>query len=164
MDVEVGYIYFVKQSFFDLVDDNSLPKNKPSDESGEHNRPAFCAIKADQGNFYWVIPFSHQVEKYQKIYDKSMAKYKRCDTLEFGYVLGEKKAFLIQNMFPITQEYLNNIYIDQSTKKPIELSSQLKNNLRSKANKVISLYKRQGIKLIFTDIEGISKKLDIKIS
>lgn len=90
-----------------------------------------------------------------------MEKYGRCDTLAFGFVLGEKKAFLIQNMFPVTEEYFNNVYLDKNTFKPIQLSESLKKELKSKANKVLSLYKRKGIKLVFTDIEKILTKLDV---
>ena len=160
--IQLGNLYFIKQSFFDLVEDSTLPINKPDDENGEHGRPSFCAIKVDQGNYYWVIPFSHQVEKYQKIYDKNIKKYGRCDTIEFGYVLGEKKAFLLQNMFPVTEQYFKNVYIDKNTKKPIELSNKIKSNLKSKANKLLSFYYIKEIKLMFTDVEGILQKLNIK--
>lgn len=64
MTIDIGNIYFIKQGFFDLVNDESLPKNKPSDKDDSHNRLAYCAIKIDQDNYYWVIPFSHQVQKY----------------------------------------------------------------------------------------------------
>lgn len=144
-----------------MVQDHTLPINKPDDENGKHGRPAFCAIKIDQDDYYWVIPFSHQVEKYQKIYDKNIQRYGRCDIIEFGYVLGEEKAFLLQNMFPVTEHYFKNVYIDKSTKKPIELSDKLKRNLKSKANKLISLYSRKGIKLMFTDVDKILQKLNI---
>lgn len=90
-----------------------------------------------------------------------MEKYGRCDTLAFGFVLGEKKAFLIQNMFPVTEKYINNVYIDKNTSRPIQLSESLKKELKSKANKVLSLYKRKGIKLVFTDIEKILTELDV---
>ena len=90
-----------------------------------------------------------------------MEKYGRCDTLAFGFVLGERKAFLIQNMFPVTEKYFNNVYIDKNTSRPIQLSESLKKELKSKANKVLSLYKRKGIKLVFADIEKILTKLDV---
>lgn len=59
--------------------------------------------------------------------------------LLLGVVLGKKKAFLIQNMFPITEEYFNNVYLDKNTSKPIQLSESLKKELKSKANKVLSV-------------------------
>lgn len=46
--VQLGNLYFIKQSFFDLVQDNSLPINKPDDKNGKHGRPAFCAIKINE--------------------------------------------------------------------------------------------------------------------
>ncbi len=109
------------------------------------------------------MPFSHQIEKYQKIYDKNIQKYGRCDTIEFefGYVLGEKKAFLLQNMFPVAEQYFEEIYIDKNTKKTIELLNKVKHNLKSKANKLISLYSRKGIKLMFTDVDKILQTLKI---
>lgn len=61
-----------------------------------------------------------------------MEKYGRCDTLAFGFVLGERKAFLIQNMFPVTEKYFNNVYIDKNTSRPIQLSESLKKELKSK--------------------------------
>ena len=103
---QLGNLYFIKQSFFDLVQDNTLPINKPDDENGKHGRPAFCAIKIEQGDYYWVIPFSHQIEKYQKIYDKNIQKYGRCDTIEFGYVLGEKKRFCYKICFQLLSNIL----------------------------------------------------------
>lgn len=157
---QLGYLYFIKQSFFDLVQDATLPINKPDDQNGKHGRPVFCAIKVDSENFYWVIPFSHQVEKYQRIYDKKINKYGRCDTIAFGYVLGEKKAFLLQNMFPVSEVYFNTVYIDKNTGKPIELSKKLKHELRTKANKLYSLYSRKGIKLMFSDVDEIIKFLN----
>lgn len=162
MKVELGNVYFIKQSFFDLVQDSTLPINKPTKNGILHHRPAFCAIRSDEGDYYWVIPLSSQVEKYRKIHDQALLKYGRCDTIEFGYVLGNECAFLIQNMFPVTEDYFQNIYIDKSTNKPVVLSKKLKKSLKSKANKVISLYKRKNIMLMFTDVEKIFKKLDIK--
>lgn len=64
-------------------------------------------------------------------------------------------------MFPVTEEYFKNVYIDKNTNKPIELSDKLKRNLKSKANKLLSFYYRKGIKLMFTDVEGILQKLNV---
>ena len=56
-----------------------------------------------------MIPFSSQVSKFKGIYNKKMQKYNRCDTIVFGEVLGHEKAFLIQNMCPITEKYTKNM-------------------------------------------------------
>ena len=36
-----------------------------------------------------------------------------CDTIRFGRVESRHNAFLIQNMFPITREYIQDIYLDR---------------------------------------------------
>lgn len=54
-----------------------------------------------------------------------MQRYHRCDTLEFGYVLGHEKAFLIQNMCPITPNYIKNEYIDSVAKIPVRIDGSL---------------------------------------
>ena len=61
----------------------------------------------------------------------------------------------------VTEQYFKEIYIDKNTKKPIELSNKVKHNLKSKANKLISLYSRKGIKLMFTDVDKILQTLKI---
>ena len=33
----------------------------------------------------------------------------KCDNISFCYVLGEQKAILPQNLFPVTKEYIGNI-------------------------------------------------------
>ena len=64
-------------------------------------------------------------------------------------------------MFPVAEEYFNNVYLDKNTSKPIQVSESLRKELKSKANKILSLYKRKGIKLVFTDIEKILAKLNM---
>ena len=62
-------------------------------------------------------------------------------------------------MFPVSEVYFDTVYIDKNTGKPIELSKKLKHELRTKANKLYSLYTRKGIKLMFSDVDEIIKFL-----
>lgn len=57
-------------------------------------------------------------------------------------------------MFPVTEKYFENVYIDKNTSKPIELSDKLKHNLRSKTNKLISLYYLVVANFATSSIEG----------
>ena len=41
MQIDVGYFYFIKDSFFDIIDDSELMKNK---ENG-NKRPCYYCIK-----------------------------------------------------------------------------------------------------------------------
>lgn len=96
---QLGYLYFIKQSFFDLVQDATLPINKPDDQNGKHGRPVFCAIKLDGEDFYWVIPFSHQIEKYQKINDKKIKNMEDAIRLHLDTYLEKRKLFFFKICF-----------------------------------------------------------------
>lgn len=105
-----------------------------------------------------MIPFSSRTGKFQKIYDGKVKKYGDCDTIHFGYVLGEKKAFLIQNMCPVIAKYINNQHINSSTGYPVGISPKTALEIERKAKKVLML-QRRGHNLIFPDVIDIEKKL-----
>jgi hypothetical protein len=105
-----------------------------------------------------MIPFSSQVSKYRNYYNQKVAKYKKCDTITFGYVLGYEKAFLIQNMCPITAAYIKNEYLDKATNTPVRISGDFEQELVTKAKRVLAL-QRKGIKLVFPNVLSIEAKL-----
>lgn len=138
--------------------------NKEISNGEEHNRPSFYSLLDTNTGLYWFIPISSQVTKYQSLYDKKVIKYKEVDTIVFGFVLGKKKAFLIQNMFPATSEYILNEYIDSVTLNPVIIIDKLKEELKQKSVKVLGL-QRKGINLIFPDVLKIeSILLSMKIA
>ena len=92
-------------------------KNK---EEG-HGRPCFLAIQ-DYDGLYWMIPISSKVEKFKAIYKHKTQNGKRCDTICFANVLGNERAFLIQNMFPITEKYISGEYCQHSTGNTVMIS------------------------------------------
>ena len=100
--------YFVKDDFYEKFPDCGLMANGIADENGQHARPCFYAKQIE--NFFWLIPLSSKVEKYQRLYEEKISKYSTYDGIKFGYVNGKKRAFLIQNIFPITEEFIDKIY------------------------------------------------------
>ena len=66
MKIETGYLYHIKDEFFDVVNDENLMANH---ERGK-KRPTYFTIKDD--NILWFIPLSSKVEKYKKIVDKKL--------------------------------------------------------------------------------------------
>lgn len=52
------------------------------------------------------ILISSKVVKYKEQYRRKMSKYKRCDTIVFGNVLGYEKAILIQNTSLVIEQSL----------------------------------------------------------
>lgn len=156
--VVFGNLYFIKDEYFVDFPYDYLMENKDIVDGKIHNRPCFYSA-IDNNGILWFIPVSSKIDKYQKEYDKKMAKYNRDpDTIVFGFVRGNKNAFLIQNMFPVTIEYLNNVYIDVGTNAPVILSTKLKEDLEQKARKVLNIHRR-GKKLIFPDVLEIERKL-----
>lgn len=154
MKIQLGHFYFIKDKFFEEIKDKELMVNK---ENG-NMRPCYYCFKDNRNNdLYWFIPVSSKIEKYQAIYDKKFERYKRVDTLVFGYIYGRKSVFLIQNMFPVTVEYIKDEYIKQN--KEVTVNDDLKRELNTKANRVLELVKAGNKKLVFPDIINIEKKL-----
>lgn len=153
-----GHLYFIKDVFYEEFENENLKPNKTIDKDGNiHNRP--CYYSFQEGDIVWMIPVSSQIEKYEKIFSQKTKNGKPCDTIVFGYVKGNKNAFLIQNMIPVKAEYINNIYMDKDTQKPIELNVKLKKELNAKVRKVLRLTRSGKAKIVFTPILEIEKQL-----
>lgn len=58
MRVENGYLYYIKDAFFDRINSNKLMINH---ENG-HSRPSYLVLKDKE--ILWFIPLSTKVEKY----------------------------------------------------------------------------------------------------
>lgn len=155
MEIEEGKFYFIKQDFFDMVKDKLLLENK----NNGNKRPCYYCFKDSKNeNIMWCIPISSKVNKYESIYNYKLQKYGNVDNIVFGYVEGEKRAFLIQNIFPITKKYITEIYIKQN--KEVSVNKELQKELKRKSNKILRLTEKGYTGLIFTDIETIVKILN----
>ena len=84
-----GHFYYIRDEYFRDFQDEKLMSNKEISQGQAHDRPCFYAFEDKKTGLFWLIPISSQVEKYEAIYDKKVAKYKRCDTLVFAEVLAE---------------------------------------------------------------------------
>ena len=69
MKIQTGYLYHIKDEFFDIVNDDNLMSNH---ERGK-KRPTYFTIK--DKDILWFIPLSSKVEKYTKIVNNKMKKY-----------------------------------------------------------------------------------------
>ena len=158
--MEAGRLYFVKDSFYERFKNCGLLENKEIVNGHPHNRPCCYLFKftASDEDIYWMIPISSRVDKYKKQYQKSIDKYGVCDNISFCYVLGEQHAILPQNLFPITKEYIDKVYVDKNTNKPIVLSKKLMADVNKKARKKKS-FNQNGKKFGMTDIMKIYNEL-----
>ena len=154
MKIEQGKFYFIKDEFFELVKDKELCQNK---EKGIKRPCFYCFRDKKYEKLIWFIPISSKVDKYKKIYDKKMKRNGIVDTIAFSYVEGEKKAFLIQNMFPTTKKYIIEKYVRQN--RDVVVNKRFKKELEKKANKVLILVEKGNNKIVFPDIKSIKRIL-----
>ena len=160
MQINVGCFYFIKDAFFDVIEDKELMQNK---ENGSKRPCYFCFRSKENNEIIWFIPVSTKVDKYNKIYNKKIEMQKKLgkklsvDTIVFGYVSNTYSTFLIQNMFPVTEKYIESQYIKNNV--AIRLSNKLQKEIIYKANKVLGLYKHGMKNIIFPDIDKILKQL-----
>lgn len=94
MEVITGYLYHIKDEFFDLINGKSLIINH---EKG-HSRPSYLAIK--ENNILWFIPLSSRVDKYKPIVESKTERYGSCKIIMIRKIAGKEQVILIQNAFP----------------------------------------------------------------
>lgn len=142
--------YIIEDDFFAEVNDPYLKGNK------EQNRPHYYCFEDSENGIYWMIPLSSRIDKYQRIIDKRLAAGKPCDTL---YIVeldnNRKNVFLIQDIFPITADYIKREYTIAGN--PMMLTSEhVAREIEKRARRVVGLLKR-GIKFTPTqpDIAAI---------
>ena len=157
--MDVGHFYYIDDQFYVDFPDPYLMPNKSTVSGHPHGRPCFYSFLDSSTGLYWMIPISHMVPKYRKIYNEKIKKYGYCDTLVFGKVLGHEKAFLIQNMFPITPSYIKQEYKDQKSMSPVRVQGCFEKVLISKAKKVLALTKNGYNNIIFPDVLYIETQL-----
>lgn len=153
--MELGKFYFINDDYFKKFSGFGLLENKETINGKLHGRPCYYAFKEPSSNIYWMIPISSRVDKYKKQREISLRKYNICDGISFGYILGDKKAFLIQNMCPVTDKYIINMYIDKNTSDAVFIPPKLRAELNAKIRKAVRLY-RKGTKIV------LSKALDVE--
>ena len=146
MNVESGKFYFIKDEFFDIFRDYKLMKNK---EDGNKRPWYFCFNDLENKEIIWFVPISSKVEKYKIIYENKKKVRKKVYNLVFGKVLGKEKAFLIQNIFPTTEKYIESKY--QNKMQDVEITETLKKEIIETAKNIIKLAQK-AMNIPFYDI------------
>lgn len=146
MEIKKGYVYHIKDEYFDIVQDATLMKNH---ESGKA-RPTYFCIKNESTNILWFIPMSSKVEKYKKIREDKIKKYGSCDTIVIKKFLGKESAFLLQNMFPTIEKYVDHSHMINGVE--TKVINQVAKELEDTFNRIMKLVEI-GKKVIFTDVK-----------
>ena len=151
MKVQSGYLYHIKDEFFDIVNDENMMANH---EKGK-KRPTYFTIK--DKDILWFIPLSSKVEKYKKIVDKKVEKFGFCNTILIENVFDKKTAILLQNAFPTLEKYIDHIHTIDG--KPAKIPETLEKIILENFKNLLKL-KSKGINLFFTDIDKIKKQME----
>lgn len=146
MKIESGKFYFIKDNFFELFSNYKLMENK---ENGNKRPCYFCFTDIENPKVIWFVPISSKVDKYRKLYEEKKKFRKKVYNFVFGKVLGKEKVFLIQNMFPTTEEYIDSKY--QTKKQDVVVTEVLKTEIIDTAMNVIKLAQK-GINIPFYDV------------
>ena len=155
MQICTGYIYHIKDEFFDKLNDRGLMINHENGKS----RPTYFTIKDKE--ILWFIPLSSKVDKYQKIIEKKIIKYGNCKSIMIGEIANKKAAILLQNAFPTLEKYIDHPHTINGA--PVRVADNLKDEILENFNSLLAM-KKQGINLFFTDVDRIKKLMleDIK--
>ena len=87
MHVQTGYLYHIKDEFFEKINDGGLMINH---EKG-YTRPSYLAIK--DNNILWFIPLSTKIEKYKSIIENKVKKHGQCKSILIKKLPVRKKQF-----------------------------------------------------------------------
>lgn len=153
MVIEDGKFYFIKDEFFDLFKDYGLMVNK---ENGNKRPCYFCFRDKFNKEIIWFVPISTKYEKYKKIYEHKKQRQHRVYNFVFGEVVGKKAVFLIQNIFPTTEEYVLEKYITEN--KDVEIALNVRKKVIAYSRQVI-MKAEQGINIPFYGILDMEKVL-----
>ncbi|MGL5087176.1 MAG: type III toxin-antitoxin system CptIN family toxin [Clostridium sp.] len=145
-------IYIIKDSYFLDFQDKNLKQNK-----GE-TRPSYYAIK-DKNGLIWAIPMTTEVAKMKERIKDKEDNGKRCDVFHVENLYGQERGFIIGDIFPITEEYIEREYTLSGEAVVLKDTRMIK-EIGKKSKQVLKLIRR-GIKLHDKqpDILSIEKKL-----
>ena len=150
MEIKTGYLYHIKDEYFDVVNDDSLMQNH---EIGK-KRPTYFTI--NDGDILWFIPISSKVDKYQRIINNKIKKYGFCNTIIIRKIADEDAAILLQNAFPTLEKYIDHVHTIDGV--PFRVPTDLQHEIKSMFKNMLGLKKR-GTNWFFTDIDRLKQKM-----
>ena len=141
--------YIIKDKFFEDMSDPYLKGNK----SG--NRPHYYCFEDSSTGVFWMIPLSSRLSKYKKLIERRERTGKSCDIIHIAKLDNNKESvFLIQDMFPITENYIEREYTIAGNHFTVT-SDTVAKAIDKKARKVLNLLKH-GVKFTPTQPDVIT--------
>lgn len=146
--------YIIKDKFFEDMPDPYLKGNKAG------NRPHYYCFEDTVTGIYWMIPLSSRIDKYKRIVEKKEKAGRPCDIIHIVKLDDDREsAFLMQDMFPLTEEYIEREYTIAGNHLMLT-SEHVARTIEKKAKKVMGMLKR-GVK--FTPTQPDVMKILVKL-
>lgn len=127
-------------------------------DNKQEGRPYYF-FWTDADGIDWMIPISSQVENYSRKIQREETKRGpgNCVYYHIGEIAGQKRAFLIGDMFPIDEAYISRTYTIAGVPYVVK-DKRLISALHSKAMRYLNLVKDGKMKSR-NDIMGIKRVL-----
>lgn len=161
MEIKEGRLYFIKDEFLEKYGQKyNLMENKV--EKGTKRPTYFCFKDNKNEDLLWFVPMSKQFDKYFKIYNNKKQKINKepNNFVFFNNIAGIKGVFLIQNIFPTTESYVQEEYLRRGQE--IRVSKIIQREILEKAKNVIALANR-GIVATYTNLPEFIKEIEMEI-
>lgn len=136
MSAKLYHFYTIKDSFFQDFPDSNLKSNK------QQKRPFYYCFKDDKG-LYWFIPCTSKCDKYNAMIEKAQSNNKPTDKWHKIKLGNVDNILLIQDVFPITEEYIEKGFIKNNIHQRIASVTEQK-IIAKKANKIIAIRRYKG--------------------
>lgn len=145
-------LYIISDQFFIDFPSRNFMQNK------HESRPHYYAFR-DSDGIYWVIPISSKVQKYSGLITATESKHGKgsCVLYCIAKIHGADRAFLIRNMFPVTEKYILRPFTIGGVPYIVQNPAVI-NAVNSRAKRFLSLVKR-GVMTSPVDILSIRSKL-----
>lgn len=161
MVIKEGKLYFIKDEFLNKYGNKyNLMGNKI--QKGTKRPTYFCFRDKKESKLLWFVPMSKQYNKYIRLYNIKKDKLKKepNNFIFFDDIVGIKGVFLIQNMFPTTEKYIEEEYLRRGEE--IKIAPVIRQEIMEKARNIIALSNR-GINATYTNlpefIQDIKKEI-----
>jgi len=151
-NINPGYVYHIKDSYFEMVKDSKLMRNR---EGGAY-RPTYYCLKDEKTELLWVVPMSRRINKYNAIIEKDTARYGSCLKILVARYGDGQSAFLFQNMFPILPKYIDHVHTIAGI--PMAVNLAVQSEIMKRFKEIRRLYSR-GVRMVFPDIARLEKKM-----
>ena len=157
MEIIEGKLYFIKDEF--IIKYNPKYHLMENKDEGTKRPTYFCFRDKKDEDILWFVPMSSKYEKYLNIYEKIKNK-KGIEPNNFVFarnIAGKKAVFLIQNMFPTLEKYIEEEYKKAGIS--IKVPKAVKDEIDKKTRDIFALTNKDVV-ATFTNLPEFIK--DIK--